>query len=517
MLDADNLISALRRTGRSARSRRLFFLGLFVVLAIGCVGRVFNHDEEQFVASGALLSREGLLPHLHYAYFHLPNLTFVFGALFFTNDWLLLTARAFNAGCAALLLVLIYRLAADAFRAAAEDRWTLAGVATLALALNPVFRFTVGRAWNHDLAMLAAVAAFAAFLRAARGERTTKWIAASGLLLGIAVGTRLTYLPLVLPFAVLTVLYAPKDAARLRSLLSFCGALLIALAPTLLLFWATPAQFLFDNFSANGPVNLLFRQAQMPENVTLAKKLFFPLRMLLRSPFYLALAVTFFVYGCWLPLRRGWRATLASPAITGILLILPFTVLAAVVPTPSYRQYYYIVMPFLVLGAVFGVAHAAPRWNRTLARVVLAILSVGAIEFIFDLHQSALWKPPSRWPVWDVHQTGVEIRRHVESGRVLTLAPILPLEGRLAIYEEFCTGSFAWRLAPFVEEADRVRFRLPDPSNLDAHLREPPAAIVTGVERRVLEEPLVEYARRHQYSRMRLRNGADLWLRPDAP
>jgi hypothetical protein len=515
MLNADNVISAVRRTGRSARSRQVFFLALFVVLAIGCLGRVFNHDEEQFVASGALLSRAGLLPHLHYPYFHLPNLTFVFGALFLTNDWLLLTARAFNASCAALLLVLIYRLAADAFRAAAEDRWTLAVVGTLALALNPVFRFTIGRAWNHDLAMLAAVAAFAAFLRAARGDGNSKWIAVSGLLLGVAVGTRLTYLPLVLPFAVLTVIYRPKGAAGLRSVSIFCGALLIALAPTLLLFWATPAQFLFDNFSANGPVNLLFRQAQAPENVTLAKKLFFPLRMLFRSPFYLALAVTFVVYGCWFPLRRGWRATLASPAITGILLIVPFALVAAMVPTPSFRQYYYILMPFLVLGAVFGIAHAAPKWNRTSARAVLIILSVGAIEFIVDLHQSALWRPPSRWPVWDVHQTGVEIRRHVESGRVLTLAPILPLEGGLAIYEEFCTGSFAWRLAPFVQEADRVRFRLPDPANLDAHLREPPAAIVT--RERAVEEPLIEYARRHRYSPMRLRNGADLWLWPDAP
>ena len=42
-----------------------------------------------------------------------------------------------------------------------------------------------------------------------------------------------------------------------------------------------------------------------------------------------------------------------------------------------------------------------------------------------------------------VHARGVEIARAANHGRVLTLAPIFPLEGGADIYPELATGPFA--------------------------------------------------------------------------
>ncbi|MDQ6625362.1 MAG: hypothetical protein M3Y69_04350, partial [Verrucomicrobiota bacterium] len=99
-------------------------LGLILLsLIVGCWARAFNHDEGQFIASGALLAREGYLPYIDYPYFHLPNLVFVYAALFRTNGFLLLTARSFNIACSWLLIVLVYSIAASVFRFLGKGRW----------------------------------------------------------------------------------------------------------------------------------------------------------------------------------------------------------------------------------------------------------------------------------------------------------------------------------------------------------------------------------------------------------
>jgi hypothetical protein len=491
---------------------------LLPFLGVYCFARPLNHDEEQFVASGALLARGGLFPYLDYPYFHLPNLVFVYAVLFSTNDFLLLTARCFNVACAALLLLLFFSLLLSAFRFLGERRWSVAAALTLLLALNPLFRLTTGRAWNHDLPMLASVAAFAALLRGLQGEGSDKWIAAAGALLGVAVGTRLTFLPLIIPFVVLTWMFRPTETRSYRGTVIFLTTLSLALLPTLVLFAADPRAFCFDNFTINGALNLRFRHADVPEDSFLRAKLLFPWqKLLLRSPSNLLLVAGFGFFACWLPFRGGWRKVAGSPQSAAILLIIPFALLGALLPTPSYRQYYYLVVPFLFLGIAFGMAQfwqAGGRSNK-MVWIFTAALLVSLIELVPDLHGSGVLAPPNRWAVWTVHKIGREIRQRAGPGPVLTLAPIYPLEGGAGIYQEFCTGPFAWRLSQFAEEKDQARYKLIDPDQLDRYLTRKPTAILTGVEKKSsLEKPFVEYARRNRYSKTSLPGGEVLWLPP---
>ncbi|RIK26721.1 MAG: hypothetical protein DCC55_39800 [Chloroflexi bacterium] len=70
--------------------------------------RGLDHDEHQFVTSGVLLARDGLLPYKDYAYFHVPLLVFVYALLFQETSYYLLAARSFSALCSGLLLVSLF-------------------------------------------------------------------------------------------------------------------------------------------------------------------------------------------------------------------------------------------------------------------------------------------------------------------------------------------------------------------------------------------------------------------------
>jgi hypothetical protein len=375
----------------------------------------------------------------------------------------------------------------------------------------------VGRAWNHDLPMLTSVAAFAALVRALQPNAGGRWMAAAGAFLGIAVGTRLTFVPLIIPFVALTWMFRPSEGAGYRGTAIFLGAMSIALLPTIALFAADPHAFLFDNFTANGALNLRFRQVAKPENVILAK-LLFPLKLILKFPSNLLLLVGFVVFGCWFPLRNGWRPAIRSPEVAAVLLVVPFALLGALLPTPSFRQYYCLIVPFLFLGIAFGTARF---WNNPINEtrlrwLLICALIVGFIELIPDLHGSGILTRPSRWEIWTIHQTGLEIRRRSGPGPVLTLAPIYPLEGGAGIYPAFCTGPFAWRITPFADAKEQTRYGLVNADALDAYLAVKPAAILTNVEKDALEKPLINYAHKNQYRKTLLPDGGILWLRPEA-
>lgn len=466
------------------------------------------------MASGALLARMGLLPYLDYPYFHLPNLVFVYAAIFSTNDFLLLSARSFNIFCAWLLVLLVFAMTASAFRALGEKRWAIATGFALCLALQPLFRFTVGRAWNHDLPMLLSVAALAILLRAMQAERARKWLVASGALLGLAVGTRLTFLPLVLPFLALTWMFSATSAARSRNPLLFFAGFVVALLPTLALFAAGPDAFIFNTITCNGSINLRYQETRKALSETLLNKLLDPIK-LLKSPATLLLVVGFIVFAYRYPFRNGWRAALSSIETAAFLLIIPVLLFASSLPAQPYRQYYYAPVPFLLLGVAYGMARVwnAERDYGKIRRLLAIVIPISFLQVLPELPGSNLLAGWERWPVFEMHRTGLDLRAKAGPGPILILAPIYPLEGGATIYPQFCTGPFAWRIAPFVEPEVRARHGLVGADDLDTALVPRPAAIVTNYDNAALGKPLKKYAQRLGYTRLTLSDGEGvLWL-----
>ena len=487
----------------------VFFLLLFLGLFTRAMTRELNRDEGQFIAAGALLARHGYLPYQDYPYFHLPNLALVFAALFTRCDHLLLAGRCFNVACAWLALVLVFCLTANAFRKVGSLRWIIAGLAAITLFTNRLFRFTSGRAWNHDLPVLASLAALAALLLSDRERWRRFWLGLAGFLLGAAIGTRLSFAPLVAPFAFFIVYQRATRNQRLRDLALFLATLFIALGPTWILWARAPTQFVFDNFVYNGKLNRIYQSSIGTHGVWLSRRLLFPFT-LLKFPQNAILILAFIYLAVWLPARGGWKILLADRRLRLITFSLPFLLLGALAPSPSYKQYYYAVVPFLLLGVVFGLARAWHTIDRRRARVVAGLLTViSVINLIIDLPSVRDFISPQRWTPLRVHEIGRNLCV-VTNGEILTLVPIFPLEGNAPIYKEFATGPFAWRVAPFIPEQFQPTVGIVDAVHLETYLAAaPPAAILTGGETSVLEQPLNDYARRHRY---RLRRVSDLYL-----
>ena len=497
-------------------------LGAFLFSAVIAAPLVFglaltkglSHDEHQHVAAGALLAHEGLLPYVDYPHFHTPYLAFVYGLIFRATDHLLLGARLFSAACAAAIVGVMGMIAAQALRER-DSRVRHAGVlgAVLLCLSSAVFARTTGKAWNQEPALLCALLAFIALLAALPEARRVR-MAVAGLLLGLAIGFRITYAPLVAPFA-LAIFLAPATRERwLSSFLCLATGLAVALAGVGWFFAVAPEQTFFGNFEF-AQVNVTYRFATGdPRTMTILKKLRYVWKEIIRTDAGLALA--FFV-----PISAAFMAARASAArlsveLRVLLWTLPFLLIGSLAPSPMFEQYFYPFVPWLILGAIFALAAIPARspWFRRgawgAAAAVLLSLGMGVRWFrdFDDVFRPAKWAPI------EIHAKSEPMRGQAGRGRVLTLAPLFPLEAGCRIYPAFATGPFAWRIAPFMDAAKAARLKMVVPATLPQLLdADPPAAMLTGHEERG-EELLSDYAAKHGYRRLAGPGDEELWVRP---
>ena len=502
----------------------LFSAALGLMLGAN-MAKSLDHDEHQFVTSGALLARETKLPYVDYAYFHMPNMVFVYAVLFSVTDHLLLSARLFSTVCAWLTLGLIFCLALCLFRHYHYLlRFLIAASTTVFLLTNPVFAYTSGKAWNHDLAILMALGAFVMHSEGASREHRQRWLGVSGLLLGLAIGTRLTFAPLVLPFLVMIAFYPRRAGWRgtLSLMLSFLLGTLVGLLPSAILFALAPKQFLFGNFGY-ARYNTLYRQVEgfvegdvSSIAMSFSGKLCYLARYILSTPSMVLLILAFVFFVLSMNIARFRRVFPHRFPIIFSLISLPFLLLGSFSPTPAFFQYFYAPIPFLLVGTLYGVASFQDQnnrmnWSTTL--LVHVLLLAGA--FGLKLYQDAgSLSAPDEWLSSRVHQAGLEIKATAGDRPVLSLAPLLPLEGGASILAEFATGPFGWRIAPFVPEKTRQEIGLIAEADLVGFLQaHPHAAILVGHEG-TLEQPFIEYAEDYGYQPVELSDGSVLWLAP---
>ena len=479
---------------------------VFPLAAALAMTKGLNHDENQHVAAGAMVAR-GLLPYRDFPHFHTPYLAFIYAALFHVTDHLLLAARLFGAVCASAMAGLVGSIGCALFRERGK-RWAAgAGAGAVVLCLTAgLFGQTVGHAWNHEPSLLFALLAFVAHV-AGIERRRSGWLVASGVLLGVAIGTRLTFAPLAAPFGLALLLYSVPPRWQPGRLLSFAGGLLLGSVGLLGIFAVAPEQTFFGTFEF-AKVNVLYLKER---TMTLPDKLGYLGKVIaLREVALLAAA------GLPLISVRLAKGRLRFEA-RFILLLLPFLLWGSLAPSPLHYQYFYPFVPFLILAGLYALASIPPetRWfSRALTAGVAAVAlsaAVGSRVYLRLHDQLAV----AGWTPLAVHRAALNLRAHVLAGRVLTFAPIFPLEAGLSIYPPFSTGLFAWRVAPQVEPAKAARLGMATPATLAVLLEtEPPAALLLGYES--TESDFKAYAKSHAYRPEPL-DGRTLWLAPGSP
>ena len=487
----------------------LFLAAILAFLFAASMAKNLNHDEHQFIAPAVHLARNGLQPYRDFPLFHLPNLVFLYAALFRIFDHPFLVARCFSVLCAFATATLIFR---ECWQRPpfGLTRWRFATAApVLFLILDPLFFFTTGRAWNHDSSALLIVLATLLQIHAARRD-SIPLAAASALSAGLAAGIRLTVAPILIPLW-LSIWFFPSSIRR-RALLAalYVATATAALAPSLYSLAAYPDSFLFGNFEFPrlrllDPENERIQKTMHP----LRKLRFFFKEVALPSlPLFLSF-IAFALAPAWKFLRHR-TPHLFGPAL--IVAILPFALIGCFTPSRYQYQHYFIIIPLLVLGVVFGTSTLLQhrKWMPFSASILFLLC---LCRFTYKSSKDINPGPVADWFPNRTARIAAKIAEHTPSGPLLTLAPIYPMEAGLKTYPEFSTGPFAWKSARFVAPARRPAFHLIAPDDLESLLTaQPPGGILTGVEDRALEKPLLEYSRAHQFTPIKLGKDRTLWL-----
>ncbi len=487
-----------------------FCVATFPLIFVKAMLEGINHDEHQFIAPAVLLARHGLQPYRDFPLFHLPVLTFIFAALDKVGSMPFLLARSFNALCAALGVCAVFLYAKKCLVAQNPAfRFLISLGFALIFLTSKLFVSTNGKAWNHDLPMLLTVCAVCLHIHAVVSREPAWILVLSGICIGLAIGARLTYAPLVAPFFLTIFLFPQTLRQRFIFAAWFSAAVAIALLPVWWYFATVREQFLFDNFQFPRLRLLDPTDERAHKTVKLWRKFrFFAKEVVCKDP------AVFLAFALGLPgLLRGVRSRDFSSLLFASLL--PFVLYGCFAPTRYQYQHFYVIAPFCIMAAARGFAlWPWPRVQNWVAGTLLA-LAIWSVS-MHARYREVLSKfaHPNEWVTVQTHQLGVKLRTFAGEGKVMTFAAIIPLEGGLDIYPEFATGPFAMRLAHLVPPARRLQMDLVARDDLTRFLdADPPVAILLGFEPE-LERSLKTYARRHHFHLAFKDRGQEFWIAP---
>jgi hypothetical protein len=463
-----------------------------------------DHDENQFVASGWLIAHAGLLPYRDFPYFHLPYLSLIYALVFQFSSYPLLAARLVEVAAAFGTTLIIYLLLRRKPRTWSGVVIGASGV--LIWVFNPLTQYASGLAWNHDLALLCCLLAYAAFQA---GEPSGKRSVASGIGIAIAAGIRATFLLASFAFLLFTIV----GRARKATAIAWTAGIMVGSLPNLIFFAIAPSQFWFGNVSY-AALNTQWRaEHEYDRAMTLDGKFAYLVGDVIgwtsTLVLLIALAVAIVVVG---------RRLLSAPhndrpdGRAFWLAVTLFLVLSvgAFLPTPTFQQYFFSAVPFAVLAVGLACRAGRPAIGVPVM-LMLAVVSVLAGASLFEslgrLAASAQWTPMK------VHDAGATVRQAVGQDTIVTFAPVYPLEAGLSILPQLATGPFAYRVGSLLSADERRRQNIISVDDLGVVLdHEPRAALLLGFEPEELEEPLAQYAQSHYYRYQRLPSGKNLWL-----
>ncbi len=456
---------------------------VFAALAVVLVGlalmRPVDHDESQYVAA-AVLGAEGLLPYRDYAYLQTPLQPFVVAPLAWAAGGMAWPAlRIANALLALIAVVASWR----AMRTGGADPAIAIACAGLFAACD-ILLFAAGTARNDALPAALSAIALIPMLRAERDGATPGSAMLVGLLLAAAAATKISY---ALPAAAYG-LYALVHRGHRP------GWVVAGAAPVIAFVGWTctldPAGFMFGTmiFPHAAP-DQYYRAIGRVWKLSLAGKAVDMLKFLALGPALIALAAV--VRGVRRPCLLDWLI------LAGLI--------AAVLPTPTWRQYLLPLLPplFVRLALLWTERPPARGW-----RIAAAVFAGAGLMPSVAASGSTNGMGPAMREARAV-QRAMDVAG--VAGPVATLAPqILPTAGR-AIDPRFAAGPFYFRSEGLADPAREQALGVVSHGFLDAHFANgPPAAILVGSEGRTmprigsLDAVMERWAVRHRWRAIRV-------------
>jgi 4-amino-4-deoxy-L-arabinose transferase-like glycosyltransferase len=481
-------------------------LGIFLLIFARSMYRPLDLDEHQFVAPPVLLVRQHARPYADYPYFHMPNLVYLYAGLTGWVPYKLLAARTISSLCGTATVLLLFLAGWRALPMLRPfSRLAIAGGMVLTFATSRLFTYTSGWSWNHDTAVLCTLLACLLHLRGLARDRLS-YFAGAGFLIGMAVGIRLSFALVFLPF-VLSLFLANGEMTvrrRLAALALATAGGLIALTPALILWREAPQAFVFGNLGY-ARLSTTFYQCENHVAICLRGKLRHLAVTYFSDPGNTAVALlALAAAGVAARNARRWEAHRFN-AVLLIAGLLPVLLVGALGPAPTQYQYHYMLLPFLVLATLYVIAaetQAEPAAGLRWGRVVLVVAVIAGGSGLPRWYWPVVHLPtPARWATVDVHRAGLWVHDQLPSdARVLTIDPLIPLEGGLRIYPQFAVGRFVMHVGKLMTPQQRQQFEMCWGETLDRTLAEqPPDAILCNLRLLHLVPEFVRYAESHDY------------------
>lgn len=331
---------------------------IFVPVA---VLRFIDGDEGAYLAAAALV-QGGDVPYSDFLYTQMPLLPYVYGswAAGWGEDWY--AARLLSVLFAVTLGALLYRHLSGRF-----DR----GLGLLGLLLYASTSLVLVWFVTVKTYALTALLVFGAYMLVERSRRSSLGVwAAAGVLLALAVDTRLLLLGALPPF--FWVAFRVGD--RLRSLAALGGGFLAGLIPSLVLLANDPDRFLFGNLWYHGSRSSEGLIGDFEQKASVVANLLGIATEARPHPQFLLLGLAALAAAISLHLLRGH--------ISFALAIAAFLIVTSLAPTPTYAQYVCIAVPFLIVGVVELAALLRSRVEPQGEMAVKAVLAAGIVTYV---------------------------------------------------------------------------------------------------------------------------------------
>ncbi len=440
----------------------LALLAAFVALAIL---RPIDHDESQYVAA-AVLSAHQLLPYRDYAYLQSPLQPVLFAPLVSVlGAWAWLGLRLLNALLAALAVA---GVGAAARAGGARPRIAMAAAGLFAV--TDILLFAAGTARNDALPAACLAGALWLAMRPATRNRALL----VGFLLAAATAAKLSY---ALPAAAYGAAALFDRGRRPSAVLA--GALpVVALVAWVVHFAPANARFDMLGFPSLAPAEFYAGSFKL----TLLGRVLDSLKFLLLGPALLAVVIV---------ARRRKPDWLDALIVAGAL--------AALIPAPTWRQYWLPMLPPLFV-------RLAQVWeDRPPTMAVRTLATLFALVGVTPSLIGAAQGPGLLTAARESRAIRAALDRARETGPVATLSPqFLPATYRLPD-PRFATGPFYFRSHHLLDPAAEARASLVSEDRLATGLAIRPEAVLVGGEGRwtggdpALDAGLERWARTHGY------------------
>jgi 4-amino-4-deoxy-L-arabinose transferase-like glycosyltransferase len=479
--------------------------------------------DEQMYCSGAVLLAQGKMIYRDFSYAaQLPYHPLLCATLFklFNSTHYLLVCRIVSCVCDILVMLGIVGIYRHIFGSFKTSGMILGLCAVVLYVFNPLVDYANGFAWNHDVVIFCVVFSFWLFISTDFQKKSKYWrIAVIGALLTFATFMRITTALIELLFFVLLLCAAAGSIKeRLKNALPFLLAgVVVSIWPVWVIAQAPRAFFL-------NIVKIPVLYGRWLHEIGMVFNKFSLTISCLTSPGYLVLVLlVIYLYLSVLFLRRKLKISSGINLMLAALLPVIFFLIALIPPT-MWRQYLAVPVPFLVICLAFPLLYlrkltdkaGISKHFKTALGITIFCSIVALISYPIVLYRTPIALVPESWAPIEIHKVSEEIvEKTNDPGMILTLGPILALEGGGRIYTELSAGAIIYRIADSLSAEERQITHTAGVQTLAEILeKNPPSAVILHVEMGRLEEPIYKSVVTPDWKIKDYENGPIVYFRP---